>query len=206
MPIHVYVDIDDVLAETTRALARLACSHFGKSVKFEDMRVFDLSLSLGLSPVELETFMRAAHDADFLMQLAPIEGAVETLTDWHSAGAEISVVTGRPAETRSITERWLAQEDIPHHRLELVDKYDRYPGRDTKGKEALRDRGYQVVVEDSVDMAEYLSATGAEVLLFDRPWNGSHACAHPRITRVHDWNEIRSHVTPRLTPPAGAPS
>jgi uncharacterized HAD superfamily protein len=203
MPIHVYVDIDDVLAETTRALAHLARERFGKTVDFEDMRVFDLEVSLGLAPDELEAFMDAAHSTDFLMDLVAMEGAVETLSDWHASGIEISIVTGRPPESRSVTRRWLSREALLHHRLEVVDKYDRYAERATLRKESLRDRGYQVVVEDSPDMADYLALHGAEVLLFDRPWNRAHPCAHPGVRRVHDWTEIRGHVRSRIPSPEG---
>ena len=42
----IYVDIDDVLADTSRALIDLAESTFLKKVDFNDLRSFDLKVSL----------------------------------------------------------------------------------------------------------------------------------------------------------------
>jgi uncharacterized HAD superfamily protein len=194
-PPHLYVDIDDVLAETTRALAELARSHFGKTVDFEAMHSFDLGVSLGLDHAELSLFMEAAHQPDFLRALAPIEGAQSALDAWHEAGAEIHVVTGRPPDSRPCTEAWLSAHGIRHHRLELVDKYGRYPGSRSVRKEHLIGRRYHFVIEDSADMARFLAeGTGAQVLLFDRPWNRGAGPLGAGITRVHSWTEIRRHV------------
>lgn len=187
---HIYLDVDDVLAETTRAMAGLARARFGKRVAFEDMTVFDLAHSLGLDTDEHARFMEAVHEETFLLELAPMQGAADTTVGWHAAGAEISVVTGRPPDTWSVTARWLGRAGVPYHRLEVVDKYGRY-GAHAADRARLLGRGYELVVEDSAEMAGLLVAeTDAVVLLVDRPWNRAHAVAHPRIRRVHDWRGI----------------
>jgi uncharacterized HAD superfamily protein len=210
---RIYVDIDDVLAETTRALASLARDEFGKKVRFEDMRVFDLSISLGLGEDEFARFMAAAHAPEFLANLEPVDGAQISLEAWSAAGAKISLITGRPPETLAATRDWLESRAIPHDRLEFIDKYGRYPGRSTTSLGDLRRRKYQLAIEDSSEMAEYLvGQCGWHVLLFDRPWNQSkpgHDSAeraeHPtgspslealgepgtKVQRVRDWREIR---------------
>jgi len=201
---HVYVDVDDVLSETTRALARLAATHFGRRVDFEDMADFDLARSLGLAPDEYARFMDAAHEEAFLLDLPAVQGSAATVAAWHGAGAEISVVTGRPPGSRQTTARWLGRAGVPYHRLELVDKYGRYAGEAAARREDLVGRGYALVVEDSAEMAHFLVAeTDACVLLVDRPWNRSAAASHPRVRRVHDWRaiaEIGAELHPALAP------
>lgn len=188
---HIYLDVDDVLAETTRALAELARARFGRRVAFDDMAHFDLRISLGLDAREHVRFMEAAHEESFLSELPPMPGAIETVSGWHRAGARISVVTGRPPDSRGATERWLARTGLPYHRLEHVDKYDRYGTSEATRKEDLARRDYAIVVEDSADMAAFFVArTAAVVLLVDRPWNRRSPIADPRIRRVDDWSDI----------------
>jgi len=200
---HIYLDVDDVLAETTRALAELARLRFGKRVAFDDMAHFDLRISLGLDAGEHGRFMQAAHEETFLTDLAPMSGAVETVSGWHRAGARISVVTGRPPTSRGATERWLARMDLPYHRLDHVDKYGRYATSAATRKEDLAHRDYAIVIEDSADMATFFVArTEAVVLLVDRPWNRASPVADPRIRRVYDWSDI-ALVCAELAPGIG---
>lgn len=190
---HIYLDVDDVLAETTRALAELARSRFGKHVEFDAMVQFDLQISLDLDLDEHTRFMEAAHDESFLLDLAPMAGAVETVSSWHRAGAEISVVTGRPPHSRGSTGRWLERTGVPYHRLEHVDKYGRYDTPDALKREELADRDYAIVIEDSLEMAEFfVRRSDARVLLVDRPWNRTFVIRDSRIQRVHDWQSIAS--------------
>lgn len=189
--IHVYIDVDDVLAETTRALAGLAHAHFGRTVAFDDMTSFDLARSLGLDAREYVQLMAAAHEDAFLLDLAPIPGAPVAVSAWHAAGAEISVVTGRPPHSRAATEQWLARAGVPYHGLELVDKYGRYAAESGTPKEDLARRDYTFVIEDSLEMAEFFVAhTETTVLLMDRPWNRDQSDTHARLLRVHDWQTI----------------
>lgn len=188
---HIYLDVDDVLAETTRALAELARTGFGKQVEFDAMVQFDLRVSLDLDPDEHVEFMAAAHEDDFLLGLVPMAGAVEIVGGWYGAGAQISVVTGRPPHSRDSTGRWLERTGVRHHRLEHVDKYGRYDTPEAVKKEALADRDYAIVIEDSLEMAEFfVHRSDARVLLVDRPWNRASSFQSSRIQRVHDWSGI----------------
>jgi uncharacterized HAD superfamily protein len=191
---RIYIDVDDVLAETTRALALLARERFAKNVDFDEMHTFDLGVSLGLDHKELPRFMDAAHEPDFLSGLAQIEGASDAVRGWHRAGAEIHVVTGRPPSTRATTLAWLDGARIPHQRLDMVDKYDRDQS-DAIPRDALLARDYTVVIEDSADMADMMARSGTQqVLLFDRPWNRNVRGLHGRVERVFSWDAIEAAV------------
>jgi uncharacterized HAD superfamily protein len=190
--VHFYVDLDDVLAETTRALAEMARARFGKSVAFEEMRVFDLALSLGLDDDEYPAFMNAAHEPDFLTGLQAIPGASDTLARWRSAGIRVDVITGRPPNCREPTLQWLEARRIPFDTLEFVDKYGRYGNPAAASPEHLLRRDFRTVIEDADQTARDLALhTDALVLLYDRPWNqNSEAEAHGAV-RVRSWDEVQ---------------
>ena len=191
--IHVYVDIDDVLAETTRAIHALARTLFGHRVDFEEMLAFDLADSLRLDADEHATLWQAIHADEFLTGVAPMAGAVEAVTRWHREGAEISVVTGRPPTSRSATEQWLAETALPYHRLEIVDKFGRHGPGGGPTREEIAERGYALVIEDAPSMAAFLAErTDAEILLVDRPWNRASTVDRTRIRRMHDWTRIEA--------------
>lgn len=197
---RIYVDLDDVLAETGRAFLEVLAREFGKRIEFEDIVDYDLGKSLDLEPEILAEFMRAVHRPRVLGGLSPIRGAIETVGDWVSRGYEVDVVTGRPEQTAEVSRGWLEAHRVPHRRLAFVDKYA-WPGEvfqasEGTGLHELVGSGYRLAVEDSADVAERLAGLlEVPVVLLDRPWNrrlleGS-AEANGRIVRCRDWHEIR---------------
>lgn len=190
-----YLDIDDVLAETTRAAHRVARERFGTKVLFEDMTVFDLRVSLELSAEQHRVFMQMVHEPQFLAKLSPLPGAVATLAEWCAGGAQIDLVTGRSPASRASTVSWLADHSISYHSLEFIDKYNRYADQDVLPLEALKGRHYDFAIEDSPSTAEYISRnTPSRVLLLDRPWNRAFEPGNTAVERVHDWQEILARV------------
>ena len=189
--VHIYIDIDDVLAETTRAINAVAESLFGRRVPFEAMVEFDLAHSLHLDSAQHAILWKAIHEASFLENLTPMENAVATTHRWYRAGAEISIVTGRPPESRASSLIWLKRFGVRHHRLEMVDKYGRFAQQVSVSKEELAERPYTWVLEDSLEMARFFSdRTQARVLLMDRPWNQTDGPRFARTQRVQDWTAI----------------
>lgn len=185
---RVYIDVDDVLADTTRALLRLAAAEFSRAVAYETMEAFDLRISLGLDDEEHARFMHSAHQEPFLLGLPALGGAADVVAEWRRGGADVDIVTGRPPEARDATHRWLADNGIDHDGLHIVDKYGRFPGAGALTPHDLIDRGYDLIIEDSLEVAELMvEATDARVLLVDRPWNRRTRV----LRRVHSWEEIR---------------
>ena len=198
--LRLYIDIDDVLAETTRALAWAAQDLLGKKVLFDEMSSFDLRISLQLDAEEYESFMLAVHEPEFLMKLEPVENAIQTLEKRHAAGDRLELVTGRPPESRKPTEEWLAAHSVPHHSVEFMDKYDRYRDLDLPRLPDLAARHYDLAIEDSYKVAAYLAEqTGSQTLLFDRPWNRGMDLGGKSISRVFNWLEIAEHCAREKT-------
>ncbi len=186
---RIYLDVDDVLAETTRAIADHAAACFGRRVAFDDMDDFELERSLRLTPEQAAQLHRDIHADAFLHRLAPVDGAADCVRGLRADGADIAVVTGRPPRCRGVTERWLERFGLAHDSLDLVDKYGRYEGEDVITLEAFEHQHFDVAVEDSIAMTEYLTVRGVRVLLFDRPWN-RRAALPAGAVRIDSWARV----------------
>jgi len=191
-PKTVYVDLDDVLCETARHFLIIVEREFGKRVVYEQLTNFDIGTACGLRPNEREALYRMAHDPDELMNMAPIDAAINALGQWSGAGFEIAIVTGRPPESYDSSVAWLALHRVPHHSFTMVDKYARFETENTVAirLDDLASRNYCWAVEDSLPMARYLAgAMGVPVALIDCPWNRS-AGNYANIGRYSDWSTI----------------
>lgn len=193
-PSSIYVDLDDVLAQTAEGIIELAQGIFGRAVEFEDLFSFDLGKSFALSPKQHAELLRAAHEPEFVLGLSPQPGAAECLAAQYAAGCTIEIVTGRPPDTLEDAREWLSQQGFPPVTLRSVDKYGRHEGQPGSLPLVwLQERAFDLAVEDSFDTAAYLAReTPTRVLLLDRPWNaqplvGAHA---KNIARVRDWDAV----------------
>ncbi len=202
-PRRIFVDLDDVLAETTRTLLDLLAERTGRRLELEDVGSFSLEVSFGLERSEWEEFMVAAHQEAVLGRVHPREGAGSVLRRWSESGWRIEVMTGRPPSTESFSRRWLERHGLVHHHLECVDKYGRpdWLGgtrRATPLAEAL-ERPFAAAVEDSLETAGLLAEHWAiPVALLDRPWNRDVSGLSPerarRIVRCRDWEDVADVV------------
>jgi uncharacterized HAD superfamily protein len=192
----IYVDIDDVLADTSSALISLAQKEFHKKVAFEDCTSFDLKVSFNLSQDEYEYFLDLAHKPNEILGMEPVHEAIEALQHWVASGYEISIVTGRPTATYETTQEWLAVHEVPYDHFFIVDKYARQ-GMDNKialSMQALSEMKFCFAIEDSYDMAVHLAdSMDTNVFLYDRPWN-RFPNSNNRIKRFRSWEELRNQA------------
>ncbi len=192
----IYVDVDDVLADTAASLIRLVRELFAKDVSYEQCHSFDLGRSFGLSEAERDRLLDAAHDDEVIESMAAIEGAAEILGGWAARGERVEIVTGRPPATIPATRRWLEREGMPHAAVASVDKYGRQKHlAQAVPLEELATRRFRIAVEDSITMTQFLvETTDTPVLLLDRPWNrdvrGLDRRVRARVERVYSWSEI----------------
>jgi uncharacterized HAD superfamily protein len=198
---RIYVDLDDVLAQTIHALVALLERHFARRVEIEDVLHFDLGRSFGLTPDELAEFMRLVHEPQVLAALEPSPGAAEALASWIERGYAVAVMTGRPPSAASASRRWLREHRIPHTSFACIDKYDREDWAGPAGRalplSVLPDLGFALAVEDSLEMAALLAERcGVTVALMDRPWNrdlsGLSPAVRTGIVRCHGWADLAS--------------
>ena len=188
----IYVDIDDVLADTSGSLINIAEKEFQKQVPFEELTCFDLKISFDLTQEEYELFLNLAHEPDIILGLEPYSDAIDAVKRWIASGNEICIVTGRPTTTYETTLEWLARNNVPFNDFFMVNKYAR-PGMDDTialSMQAFSEMKFQFAVEDSYDMAVYLAETmDTQVFLYDRPWNRS-TNLNGKIKRFQNWVEI----------------
>jgi uncharacterized HAD superfamily protein len=196
---RIYVDLDDVLAQTIHSLVALLERHFARRVEIEDVVHFDLGRSFGLAPNELAEFMRLVHQPQVLAALKPSPGAAPALASWIERGYAVAVMTGRPPSAASASRRWLREHRIPHTSFACIDKYSREDWAGPPGRalplDALTGLGFALAVEDSLEMAALLAERcGVPVALMDRPWNrdlsGLGPAARAGIVRCHGWAEL----------------
>src|ERR1700675_5087879 len=87
----IYVDMDDVLCETARALLAIAQREFGKTIRYDQLNTFEVGEACGLERREIAELFRIAHHPDELLGMAPIEEAAAVLRKWADAGHEIAI-------------------------------------------------------------------------------------------------------------------
>ncbi|MCE9614688.1 MAG: hypothetical protein K8T26_10460 [Lentisphaerae bacterium] len=196
-PLPIYVDFDDVLCETARALTGLLEREFGRRVAFEDIHHFNLGKSFALDDAELQHLMELAHEPDFLGVLEPIPGAIDGLRRWAEAGHAVHIVTGRPASTHAICDAWLRRFEVPHARVIFVNKYGRdlLPGGSVRAisLDELAGLRFALAVEDAPKAIRFLlERTPTPVAVMDRPWNLREPFDDRRgqLHRCRDWAHI----------------
>jgi len=188
----IYVDLDDVIAESTRSYVGIVRQLFGRKVAYENILTFDLKASFGFTQDEFDCFFHFVHQPDAIMGFNPIEGSIDALSEWESNGAEIRIVTGRLASSYDASKEWLVANGVPFHSLTMVDKYSRPENRDSHAMslDQLSEMRFQMAIEDSPAMAEFLSRKmGIPVLLLDRPWNRKAALDSP-VQRCRNWRQV----------------
>ena len=103
----IYVDLDDVIADTVSLFLAIGRERFGQNVQYQEVDSFDLSTTLRLEPSAYEQFMKIAHEPATLLRIAPIAGAKEVIARCQERGDEIVVATGRPSYCAQASSKWL---------------------------------------------------------------------------------------------------
>ena len=177
---RVYLDFDDVLAETFRELARFAREAFGRTPPPGKSVHFDLHESLGLADAEYGVFMERFH-AERLRAVDEIPGATAALRGWVRDGAaEPVVVTGRPVSSHADSVAWLEDRGLPGVPVLHVDKYARFPDPAAPG-----------VVPFPAPSRRCPS------VVFERPWHRAWAAPQdgaPPLARLADWPALDALV------------
>jgi uncharacterized HAD superfamily protein len=175
---------------------KLLEKEYDRRVAYEDVKVFDLSKSFGMSYEEIEDFMVRAHEPDVLASFTPLPGALDALQNWADAGFEIDIMTGRPPSTRACSEEWLGRYSVHYSTLNFVDKYHRRKVDPSFAHAMtladLAKKRYRLAVEDSAATAIFLDENEvAPVYLIDRPWNRKGV--NGNIRRMANWGELAQH-------------
>lgn len=197
----IYVDMDDVLCETAKALCEIAASEFSRAVEYENVREFDLQKTFSLSDGEMRRFRELSHMPEVLASFAQTAGAVDGVRALIAEGHHVDIVTGRPASSHVGTKAWLDAAGLSDVPVTYMDKYNRaaefgLSEDDPKvfTREEVARRGYDFAIDDSPTALEMLAEwRNTKVLIYDRPWNASFA-PKPNMRRVFGWDEILAQI------------
>ena len=198
-----YVDFDDCLCETARALTGIAERLFGKKVLYEEIRFFNLKDSFDLTDEEYEQLMIEAHTPEALLSYEETPGALQVLNEWIDQGHEVYVITGRPYMTFDASRKWLDQHGLSRARLFFLDKYGRdYFIKNSSFNLELEDyyrMKFDYAIEDSPNAFRFFDhLPELKVMVFDRPWNQECELPGCNYTRCPDWEWIRQQVATAL--------
>ena len=195
----IYIDMDDVLTESNKTFLAVLERDFDKKIEYSQITTFDLQKSFGLSDDEYDAFFNNIHQPDEMILHEPVNGAKEVLQSWHDCGYEVSILTGRPLDTLDVSLEWLNRHGFLYDTFSIVNKYgrDSSKGDRSMSLEKLSTLSFDLAVEDSSQMARFLSETmGVPVALLDRPWNRP-ITFNDNVHRCSSWTEIK-HKFERL--------
>jgi hypothetical protein len=197
--VKIYVDLDDVLADTVSLFLVIARKRFDRYVEYEEVHSFNLAKSLNMQPGDYQDFMKCVHEPDVLLSIVPIAGAREAVTRWLQKGDQVIVATGRPSHTGPTCLQWLSENGFSGTELLFVDKYSRPLKTDPPTVVALDcipSMGFDVLIEDSPEVATYLAQKGCKVSLVRRPWNQHITVAdgYSAIFVADAWEQVCARV------------
>lgn len=185
-PEEIAYDIDGVVADTMEVFVRLARERRGLQWITKDSIVeYNLYACLGLEHEVIDELICLTLDDEHTLQIPPMPGAPEVLTDV-SRHCDLRFVTAR-IWPESITE-WIYRllPAVPRERIRVI-----ATGSPDAKAAVLRDLGVHYFVEDRIETCRNLAKQGFHPLLFDQPWNRSGDGEFPR---VRSWRELRSWV------------
>ena len=196
---NIYIDFDDCLCETARALSRLAGDLFDKEVPYENIQFFNLQKSFDLTEDEYEKLMIEAHLPDVLASYEETPGASKVVNEWLDQGHNVSIITGRPSSAYEHSRKWLDEHGLERVKLFCLNKY----GRDSFIKNSeftleLEDyykMKFDVAVEDSPLAFKFFDhLPDLKVNVFNRPWNQNAELPNANFVRCTNWDVIRDNV------------
>ncbi len=196
---NIYIDFDDCLCETARALSKLAGDLFNKEVPYENIQFFNLQQSFDLKEDEYEKLMIEAHLPEVLMTYEETPGASKTVNEWLDQGHNVSIITGRPSSAYEPSRKWLDEHGLERVKLFCLNKY----GRDSFIKNSeftleLEDyykMKFDIAIEDSPLAFKFFDhLPDLKVMVFNRPWNKNAELPNANFNRCSDWDYIKKQV------------
>lgn len=162
----IFIDIDDVLAETFGAIE----NRFGKAA---DPSLEDLTVMFPGADVN-----SIIESVEFYMEIPPIKGAVLGVNWLLEKGHNASYLSSRPSSVEEATQEWLKIYNFPNLPMQCL-------GRDSK-KEVLGSSDYDLLIDDQVRYLDAAQDNGRMVIAMANPWNSSWGGV-----RVEGWNGLR---------------
>jgi len=185
-------DIDGVVADTMTVFVKLAHRKYGLThLSKQDMVCYNLYECLSLEREIIDDLIRLTLDDEHTMEIPPVPGAPEVLTEL-AATVPLRFVTAR-VRPESIT-KWLFTilPGVLHQRITIIAS-----GAPETKLHILNGLDVRYFVEDRIETCRLLKEAGIEPLLFDQPWNRNQQT--DGFLRVRNWVQLKEWVLPSDT-------
>ncbi len=185
-------DIDGVVADTMAIFVRLAHEKYGLTrLSQQDMICYNLYECLCLEKEIIDDLIRLTLDEEHTMQIPPVPGAPEVLTELARV-VPLRFITAR-IWPESITQ-WLLTilPGVPHERVTVIAS-----GAPETKLDILNGLDIRYFLEDRIETCRHLKEAGIEPLLFDQPWNRNEQA--DGFIRVRNWMQLKEWVLPSGT-------
>jgi len=188
-PERIAFDIDGVVADTMEMFVRLAHERYSlMHLTKESISCYNLYDCLGLEKEVLDDLICLTLDDEHTLQIPPVPGAPEVLTEL-ARHAPLLFVTAR-IWPESITE-WLYLQlpEVSPDRITVI------ASGDPEGKlDILNELKIRFFVEDRVDTCRQLKKGGIQPFLFEQPWNRNET--EEGFIRIENWTQLKEWVLP----------
>lgn len=175
------VDIDGTLTKPYAWLEYTA-KVYEKKITPDMYQTCYTAKALGIDPTEYNEFY-LANGKTFYYDLCEIRPYAKQVMDQLATQHNLHIVTSREKRFEEITQKLLADHQIPGT-LHLLESFDKVT--------PARSLGCQLFIEDNLEIAESLAQAGFPVLLMDCAYNRK--ALHQKIRRVSDWEEIEAVI------------
>lgn len=187
--IKIGIDLDDTVWNLNKALLEYCNNKFSKNFVFNDCVKHDiLNDFYGIKGVEIWDIMKEIEESGVSYEL--MNDVKEVLNELRKR-CDICFITAR-AES-------LSEKTIDRIYSYFDFEAPIYFGHDKNGNKIknkndfCKELGISIMIDDVLHNLEDCARDGIKCLLLDSPWNRNIEL-HKNITRVSDWNEIKSLI------------
>jgi len=183
-PNELAFDIDGVFADTMGAFIRKAKEDFHISIRYEDIREYDLKKALNMDEKIIMELAKKILYEPLEMGIKPIKGSVEVLKKL-SKISRLFFVTARPDKEGIL--KWVLNQlkEVDRNSILVVATGT----HDQKIPLLLRYR-IKYFVEDRLETCFMLAKSSITPIVFEQPWNRK---PHP-FPKVRDWKELEAMI------------
>lgn len=181
-PLHVALDLDDVVLDFVGGVCETVTRDFGIEVSKDE--IIDWNFGQFIDPIIGRPWFEWLQDHSDLWgdKFKPVAGAIGGIEKLRRAGHYVEIVTSKPEWAEDPTWVWLAKYKPRVHRLTIVPLVG---GKKTELTDA------DVLVDDKWDNCLEWVKDGRPSLLFSQPHNAYYGDDTPDgMTRVKDWQGV----------------
>ncbi|KAF9173096.1 hypothetical protein BGX21_002975 [Mortierella sp. AD011] len=197
------VDLDEVLARTSLAIADFHNDTYGTSLTMDDFISYDYTKIWGGTREESIAKWRLFFDSPYFLKVEPVEGSLETLKLLKSRRYSLVIVTARQQFVADLTKKFVDRHfpgifESIYFANHYLTEQERLTFVSKPKSVICRDVHAQLLIDDSLENAIEVAKAGIPVLLFDLhgsyKWNklNDGDKLPDKITRVKSWKEIQT--------------